>query len=412
MKKITAIIAFVGLGILMSANAQIRLDNAKTYASQKKQYYDKAKIEIDAACEDEATKSNPEVWAWKGYIYCCLGNSTKPKHQKVTPENWADIAYEAALKCKELNTDKDAKLIDFNNAVFKNVAGKYIDDAFTDYENAGNKDDTNLYRSCIAKVEKGIKVYQAAGASNDQEIKKSLNYARYIGGAAARVLGDNETVIKFFNPLVRGGYDKEYVYTSLVTIYQRKNDTVNAVKVAQNFTKNRKDDQNAYLLAAKVYAWANNKEKANENAQVAVAKAAAIDDPNQKANLICGIADVYADMLDYETAEARFNEALTMTPDNPVVYNGLARMEFNHGVDILLKANDVPVEDETGLYDKLTAEGKSKYEKAIEYYKKSLSVNNRSNEQLQARYKEAFDGLKTVYVRANKNLDELKAYAQ
>ena len=149
------------------------------------------------------------------------------------------------------------------------TAGKYIDDAFTDYENAGNKDDTNLYRSCIAKVEKGIKVYQAAGASNDQEIKKSLNYARYIGGAAARVLGDNETVIKFFNPLVRGGYDKEYVYTSLVTIYQRKNDTVNAVKVAQNFTKNRKDDQNAYLLAAKVYAWANNKERAASAASFA-----------------------------------------------------------------------------------------------------------------------------------------------
>ena len=124
------------------------------------------------------------------------------------------------------------------------------------------------------------------------------------------------------------------------------------------------------------------------------------------------VADVYADMMDYESAEARFNEALVITPDNPVVYNGLARMEFNHGVDILVKANDVPVEDETGLYDKLTAEGKSKYEKAIEYYKKSLSVNNRSNEQLQARYKEAFDGLKTVYVRANKNLDELKAYAQ
>ncbi|MBP5241744.1 MAG: hypothetical protein J6Z26_07565, partial [Bacteroidales bacterium] len=160
MKKIALIIALAGLAL--TANAQLRLDNAKTYANPRKGYYDKAKVEIDAACEEEATKSNPEVWAWKGVIYCRLGESDKPKMQKVTPANWADIAYEAALKSKELNVSKDASIIDLNNAVFKTVAGHYIDDAYNDYDKAGKQNDTTLYRSCINKVEKGLKIYKSS----------------------------------------------------------------------------------------------------------------------------------------------------------------------------------------------------------------------------------------------------------
>ncbi|MBO4740492.1 MAG: hypothetical protein J5605_02485, partial [Bacteroidales bacterium] len=71
MKKIAVIIALAGL--VLTANAQLRLDNAKNYANPRKGYYDKAKIEIDAACEEEGTKNSAEVWAWKGWIYVNLG---------------------------------------------------------------------------------------------------------------------------------------------------------------------------------------------------------------------------------------------------------------------------------------------------------------------------------------------------
>lgn len=406
MKKIATIIALVGLAL--TVNAQLRLDNAKNYGSQKKGYYDKAKIEIDAACVEEGTKNNPEVWAWKGWIYVNLGLSDKPKMKKVCPENWADIAYEAALKSKELNVEKQASIITMNNEVFKIVAGRYVDEAFTLYNNnPGN--DTDSYRKCVSNIDKAIKIFQSSG-SEDPDIKDRVKEARYIGGAAARVIGDNETVIKMYKPLVRSGYNQNYVYTSLASIYQVKGDTIEAMKVAKTYTEKHPENQSAFLLAAKVSAWAGNAQKTLEYAKTALEKAETMQDATQKSNLICSVADIYTDLPDYEEAEKQFKSALEIAPNNPMVYNGLGRMKFNHGQDLGVKANDVPLTDETGLYEKLQGEMKAKYAEAETYYKKSLEINDRSTDELKTRYTEALKGLTMVYARSNKNLDELKVY--
>lgn len=409
MKKIAVIIALAAFAL--SANAQLRLDNAKNYANPKKGYYDKAKIEIDAACEEDGTKANPEVWAWKGYIYCRLGESDKPKIKKVCPENWADIAYEAALKSKELNTEKEASIIDLNNAVFKTVAGRYIDQAFTDYENAGKNNDTNLYRSCINKVDKGINIYQSSGATDDKDIKESINYARFIGGSAARVLGDSKTVKKFYKPLVRAKYDKDYVYQSLASIYQHEKDTIEAMKVVKSYTQNHPDNYNSFLLAAKISAWAGNKENATTYAQSAIEKAASIQEPLQKSNFISSIADVYTDMLDYESAIKEFNNALQVSPNNPKVYNGLGRLYFNRGIDLAQQADLIPPEEQD-KYDEMMVKIKKEFEESKNMYKKSLDVNDKSTSDHLKRYAEALRNIKMVYTRLNLSLDELKVYEQ
>lgn len=410
MKKIALIIALAGLAL--TASAQLRLDNAKNYANPKKGYYDKAKIEIDAACEEEGTKSNAEVWAWKGLIYCRLGESDKPKMKKVCPENWADIAYEAALKSKELNVSKDASIIDLNNAVFKTVAGRFIEEAYNDYENAGKTSDTSLYRSCMNKVDKGIKIYKAAGATNDKDIKASVNYANYIGGAAARALGDNDAAIKFFKPLVRAGYDKPYVYQSLVSIYQYKKDTVEAMKVAKTYTEKQANDFNAFLLAAKVCSWAGNAEMARNYANTAVEKAGSLQDPAQKAGLMCSVADVYIDVLDYDAATKEFEKALALVPNFPTAYNGMGRMHFNKGTDIDREADQIPPE-EVEKYEEVHSKALKEYQEAGNYYKKSLDNNLKTNANFDSqRYTEALRSIKMVYARMNKSLDELKVYEQ
>ena len=406
MKKIAIIIALASLAL--TANAQLRLDNAKTYANPKKGYYDKAKIEIDAACEEEGTKGNPEVWAYKGIIYCYLGESDKPKIKKVCPENWADIAYEAALKSKELNTEKDPNIIELNNIVFKNVAGRFLDEAMTLYNNADN--DTAKLKQCIEKVEKGIKIYQSSGAANDKEIKENITLARYIGGAAARAIGEDETVVKLYKPLVRAGYDKNYVYLSLVSIYQQKKDTIEAMKVVKTYTEKQPNDQNAFLLAAKVCAWAGNAEQTKNYANTAIEKANALQDASQKGALFCSVADIFTDLSDYTTSENYLNKAVELDGNNPMIYNGFGRMKFNQGTDVQNKANDVPLTDETGLYEKLKEEANANYLDAEKYYKKSLEINNRSTAELQHRYVEAYRGLQTVYARLNKSMDELKVY--
>jgi len=409
MKKIALIIALAGLAL--TASAQLRLDNAKTYANPRKGYFDKAKVEIDAACEEEATKSNPEVWAWKGVIYCRLGESDKPKIQKVCPANWADIAYEAALKSKELNVSKDASIIDLNNAVFKTVAGHYIDDAYNDYDKAGKQNDTTLYRSCINKVEKGLKIYKSSGASGDTAIKESMNYARYIGGSAARVLGDNKAVKEFYKPLVGAGYDKVYVYQTLVSIYQQEKDTIEAMKMVKTYTKKQSKDFNSFLLAAKVSSWAGNAEMARNYANTAVEKANNLQDPAQKAALMCSVADVYIDILDYDAASKEFEKALEVIPNYPVANNGLGRLHFNKGTDIDREADNIPLE-ETEKYEELHGKAMKEYEEAAKYYKKTLDANDKSTNEYAQRFAEALRSIKMVYARLKKPLDELKVYEQ
>lgn len=407
MKKIALIIALAGLAL--TASAQLRLDNAKNYANPKKGYYDKAKIEIDAACEEEGTKNNPEVWAWKGWIYVNLGMSDKPKIKKVCPENWADIAYEAALKSKELNVAKEASIITLNNEVFKFVAEKYVNEAYQAYNNAG--DDTNQYRKCINSVSKAINIFQASGASNDDEIKDRVKEARFIAGAAARALGDNKAVVKFYKPLVKAGYDKVYVYQSLAAIYENDKDTVEAMKLAKTYTEKQSKDYNAFLLAAKVSSWAGNAEMARNYANSAIEKASNLQDPAQKAGLMCSVADVYVDILDYDAATKEFEKVLEVTPNNPVAYNGLGRLHFNKGTDIDREADNIPLE-ETEKYEELHGKALKEYEEAAKYYKKSLDTNDKSSREYVQRYNEALRSIQMVYARMKKPLDELKVYEQ
>ncbi len=183
------------------------------------------------------------------------------------------------------------------------------------------------------------------------------------------------------------------------------------MKVAKTFTENQPDDLSSYILAAKVSAGAKNVENARNYANKAIEKSANIQDPAQRSNFLSSVADIYTDMMDYETAIKEFNHALEVSPNNPMVYNGLGRLYFNKGFDIKQQADDLPF-DQTDKYDELLAQAKVEFEEAIKMYKKSLEINDKSTRELVQRYAEALRGLKHIYVSLNKPMDDLKVYEQ
>ena len=77
MKKLSMLVAMAAL--TFSVNAQT-LNVQSAIQDLKKNYLNKAKSEIDAACEHESTKGDAKTWLYKGLIYSRIGGeATNPK---------------------------------------------------------------------------------------------------------------------------------------------------------------------------------------------------------------------------------------------------------------------------------------------------------------------------------------------
>ena len=91
---------------------------------------------------------------------------------------------------------------------------------------------------------------------------------------------------------------------------------------------------------------------------------------------------------------------------------GLGKMIFNRGVDKLSAANEVPIDDETGLNEKLIAESNDFFRQSIQYFNAAIGYIDglTDPEAIRMQKKNLFDclsALKTVYARLEM-YDELK----
>ena len=97
MRKITLIIALIGLSVSMNAQS-VKLQSA--ISDFRNSRLSKAKENIDAATEHEATKNDPKTWIYRGLIYCQLGDPNIKEKYKGLCTNCYEVAYEAAIRCK------------------------------------------------------------------------------------------------------------------------------------------------------------------------------------------------------------------------------------------------------------------------------------------------------------------------
>ena len=200
MRKITLIVALIGLSI--AANAQsVKLQSA--ISDLRNGRLNKAKANIDAAAEHEDTKNDPKTWIYRGLIYCQLGAPDVKDKYKGLCDNCFEVAYEAALRCKELDQTNEYK--ELNNSVFQAVGAAYYNSTVDLYTAASKNNDTNLYRQAMRKAEEVIKI------GNNTGDKKSASDAYWIAGLSAEMLKDVAAIEKYYKVLVRQKTDKERV---------------------------------------------------------------------------------------------------------------------------------------------------------------------------------------------------------
>ncbi len=357
MKKFLTVAAVAAF--TMAASAQ-SLNVSSAFQNMRKNYLNKAKAEIDAACLHESTKDEAKTWCYKALIYARIGGEAQNKKSKfkdLAPD-WAEQAYQAALECKRL--DKDNEFAQQVNEVFSYVGNEYYNQATAAYREKN-------YSQAIELSEKSLTSFNNAGKS------QYASDALYIAGLSSVGLRDTANIKKYFNNMVRRKTDINYVYKTLFGIAKAEGKSDEAMKVANNYVKNCKNDYQAYILSAEGYLLDKNIEKGKEQI------ASALNLTKDSANLYPLVLVLAGGLLDesagdYDGAESYYQQSLAINPDQFEANYGMGKMIYNRAVDKNNAANAIdPFNDESGLYDKLSAESKDLFRQSIEYLVKSVN---------------------------------------
>ncbi len=394
MKKIALILlAFVVM--CYSASAQ-SLNVTSAREAQNRGYLDKAKKLIDPACEHEQTKNDAKTWYYAGLIYSLIGGETeKPKSKyKNLDADWLEKCKNAALRCKELDTEKE--YAEGNNTILSYVGNEY-------YKKAINAFQAQNWDESMAMCEESVRIFNECG-------KKEYAAESYLlAGKAAMNAHNNEAILKYFKPLVRTRTKENLVYSTLFRMYKQSGDTNEALKVAQNYVKFCPSDFNANMMMAEAYLLKGNINEGNAEIQKALEKT--VDKPQIHAQLQAAAGAAYENVKDFANAENQYKASLTTLPNQFLANYGLGKMLYNRAVDKLDEANNVPPTDESGLYDNLLNESKDFFRQSIPYFTNAIAFIDAMDADGQAQNRsnlhQCLHALNTVYARLEM-YDELK----
>ena len=393
MKKIVLMMALAVVGYSVSAQS---LNVSSAREAQNRGYLDKAKKLIDPACQHEQTKDDAKTWYYAALIYSQIGgeqDKARSKYKNLDPE-WLTKCKDAALRCKDLDTDKE--YAEGNNTILSFVGNEYYKKAVKAFEEQN-------WDECMNLSEESIKMFMASAK------REYANESYMLAGKAAMNAQNNEAVKKYFKPLVRTKTKENLVYATLFRLYKEAADTNEAIKLAQNYVKFCPEDFNANMMMAEAFMMKGNMEQGNAEIQKALEKT--VDKPELHANLLDAAGATYENVEDFAKAEARYKESLQALPNQFLANFGLGKMLYNRAVDKLDAANNVPPDDETGLYDKYLNESKEFFRQSIPYFKDAITfIENMSAEDQshnRTNLYSCLSALKTVYARLEM-YDELK----
>jgi len=380
MKKIALFTALVALGFAVNAQT---LQVQSAMSDLKRGYLNKAKTAIDKACVHESTKDDAKTWYYAGLIYSMIGdaatdpNSKYKKYKDLDPD-WSNKAYQAALRCKELDKAGDYDL----KYIFSKIGADYYDKSIPLF-NSGN------YKEALDYSDKAIKIFNSSG---DAEL---ANESMYIAGYCCKMLKDNDGIKKYYGPLVRKSKVKEefktkmpHVYQTMYMLYKELKDTSNVIKTAERYTKVMPEDPNANMLLAQAYIWTGNNSKAFELANKSLEESKN-NGELAYAKMLCAAAGIYEQGGDIQTAEAKYIESSKLVPNQFEANYGMGSMLVNRAADKnasinkMIEAGDFSEENEA-VIAKLTEERNEYLRKTIPYLTAAIAFIDAQDESTQA----------------------------
>lgn len=335
------------------------------YSDMKNDRLRNAMENIEEACVHEKTKDDAKTWHYAGLIYAKfveLSQSTNEDDQKllkkqkvkVPIDELADKAQNALIKSIEIEkANKTNEYISVSNGALMVIAGYQLQRAI-DVFNEGK------YQESIPLLEKTL---QAAEVCQYKEV---VERAKLIMAMAYDATNQKDKAAELYRELVKGNTKEREAYINLFVYNQQAKEMDKAINVLKKGVKVLPKDSQLKALLASSYISAGNNTEAEKLIQEILALGA--DNP-ENLNYVGGI---YRDAGDMVKAEEYYNKSLSLNADQTDAYFGLASTYFNNAISLLKEAEKVPLEDETGLYDKMKNEAFDYFNKAIPNYNKVL----------------------------------------
>lgn len=335
------------------------------YSDMKNDRLRNAMENIEEACVHEKTKDDAKTWHYAGLIYAKfveLSQSTNEDDQKllkkqkvkVPIDELADKAQNALIKSIEIEkANKTNEYISVSNGALMVIAGYQLQRAI-DVFNEGK------YQESIPLLEKTL---QAAEVCQYKEV---VERTKLIMAMAYDATNQKDKAAELYRELVKGNTKEREAYINLFVYNQQAKEMDKAINVLKKGVKVLPKDSQLKALLASSYISAGNNAEAEKLIQEILALGA--DNP-ENLNYVGGI---YRDAGDMAKAEEYYNKSLSLNADQTDAYFGLASTYFNNAISLLKEAEKVPLNDETGLYDKMKNEAFDYFNKAIPNYNKVL----------------------------------------
>lgn len=388
MKKIALMLALVVVANIAVAQS---LNVTSAREAEHRGYLDKAKKLIDPACENEQTMNDAKTWYYAALIYSRIGaEQTNPRSKyKGLDPNWLEKCKNAALRCKELDTDKE--YADGNNTILGFAGNEY-------YMKAIELWNEQKYEECMTTCEESVKLF------NESAKKEFADQAYLLAGKAAYYAKNTEACQKYFKTLVRHKTKDNFVYTTLFNMYKNAGDTNEAIKTAQNYVKFCPEDYKANLMMAQAYLIKGNLEQGTEEINKAVTMTAS--NPSVNAEVLALAGATYESVNNLTEAENNYKKSLAISNNQFVANFGLGKMFYNHAVDKLSI-----VTDDFDLMAQYEEEAKGFFRQAIPYLNNAISfIDNLSSDAQKANRQNLYaclNALSTIYARLEM-YDDLK----
>lgn len=377
------LILFALIMLVSVTFAQFKRDRTAAYNAWQKPDLVKAKESIDKAITYPEAATDTKVWFYRGGIY--LDIQVSPAKAVLAPDA-LNIAYEAYLKARELDTKEDFKTE--ISAKLAAIGGEFFNEGITYFQQ-------NNYDGAIPYFDKSINI-----AKENHVIDTLANYGSALCYEKKAGVDKSfiDQAIEKYQYLVDIKMKEISIYTSLANLFKEKGEIDKAIAILEQGKLAYPGNSDLIITEANIYISTNNHAKAVSSLMVAKEK-----EP-KNVSVLYAIGVTY-DLLKNDTSlpaaerTKYFNAALdgykeTIAVDSnyfDAIFN-LGAIYYNKGGEVINEANKLPI-SETAKYDKMLADGNNYLNLALPYLEKC--------ERLQPQDKATLASLKEIYTRLN-----------
>lgn len=347
MKKIT-LLAVLFLSVIMIANAQNSV-RTTAYNYLRKGKLDQAKENIDKAVEHEKTMNDAKTWLYYGNTYIQIATTQDEAYKNLDSEA-LNKAFEGYKKCMELDEKGTYKIQVLQDMVI--ISNNYYAKGIELYK---QDDFVNAY----SEFKEAINVNNTINNLDTMAV-----YAAAMSAFSGKMYPE---ATEGYKELIELGYNNSSIYGDLATIYKEEDKIDEAKAVLQQGIDKFPNDAN--ILFAKINILLV--EEKYDEVIASLGSAIALDPENYTLYFVQGQS--YEQMGDIENARVGYLKALEIKPDYTDALYNMGALYFNKGVEITMRANDLPFEKEEE-YEKLKAEALVEYLAAEPYFEKAFEL--------------------------------------